>query len=671
MAMDPPRLSGTRPFTGWFLEHLLARPRGHDVDSPIVVAVGPRGTGKTALLSEIRYRCREIPHVYVDFEHREAEPSEVLGELAFGLSRRRTQFGRLAFPRLWLCLLVVGSSIHTDADDRRRALDGLRRVVAGSQPIERNHGTITQLVEFADGVVAGGSGLPPWVSSATGLLLRGLGWFDRRRLLRHIGRLSAVEDGPEDALIDLARWSHGEGEAERGEVDTIFCEAFLGDLRHAYSGFNRSRRTLNCVVLLDNAHTPTGRKFLSALERSRYRSDAENDPMVVFATSRTWMPRWSEGWHHPGSQLPRGPRHPSTQLTGGLNMPAPRMLTDITADWHQHRESAPCPWLPWYLVDLGRLAPEQIADVAAARGMRPDATLVGFVHRLTDGHPGGAIDVLGAASNCGYQERPTRLRQVMTLRVPPSTLPGHTSEQPPTVSEKAREHLLRDFDHAAERRDLVTASAAHTIDMLYEPELLDSARPDAAALVEKLRNHLWIREQPGVGFRVNPWLRRILLSELSERAADDPRDWVATHSICRDSLARRERTAEACYHDLALANVPAVVAYLRRPFDAPGTEFDVAAATAWLADLDLITSAPNRLATDVAPIDQIQPIVGEPEDELGSSLGWLTAALWITHDPLGDPDATLHAMIRSELQHLAIGRGSGSMVLYERAERYR
>ncbi|WP_306362216.1 hypothetical protein [Nocardia sp. CC227C] len=667
--MEPPRLSGTRPFTGWFLEHLLARPQGNDMDSPIVIAVGPRGTGKTALLSEIRYRCREIPYVYVDFEHREAEPSEVLGELAFGLSRHRSQFGRLAFPRLWLCLLVVGSSIHTDADDRRRALDGLRQVVAGSPSIERNLGTITQLVEFAGEVASGGSGLPPWASSASGWLLRGLGWFDRRRLLRNIGRLPAIEGGAEDALIDLARWSHGEGEAERSEVDTIFCEAFLSDLRHAYTGLNRSRRTLNCVVLLDNVHTATGRKFLSALERTRYRSDAESDPMVVFATSRAWLPRWSEGWHHPGSQLSHGPRHPPTHRTGGLHMPAPRMLTDIATDWQEHSESALCPWSPWYLVDLGRLAPEQIADVAAARGLRPDATLVGFVHRLTDGHPGGAIDVLGAASNSGYREQPTRLRQVLTLRVPPA----HTdSEQPPpTVLEQAREQLLRDFDPAAERRDLVTASAAHTIDMLYEPELLDSARPDAAALVEKLRNLLWIREQAGAGFRVNPWLRRILLTELSSRAADDPRDWVGTHSICRDSLERRDRAAEARYHDLALENVPAVVAYLRRPFDAPGTEFDVAAATAWLADLDLITSAPNRLATDVTPIDQIQRMVGEPHDELGSSLGWLTAALWIANDPLGDPDATLHAMIRSELQHLAIGRGSGSMVLYERAERYR
>jgi hypothetical protein len=83
---------------------------------------------------------------------------------------------------------------------------------------------------------------------------------------------------------------------DRDTVDATFCDAFLADLRRDYSGVNRSRRTLNSVILLDNAHTPGGRALLRALTEARHRAD-EADPLAalgVFRGQRAGQPQVRE-----------------------------------------------------------------------------------------------------------------------------------------------------------------------------------------------------------------------------------------------------------------------------------------------------------------------------------------------------------------------------------------
>ncbi|HWO65593.1 MAG TPA: hypothetical protein VNO31_36730, partial [Umezawaea sp.] len=59
---------------------------------PVVAALGPRGSGKTALLDEIGKRCvNRVPWALLDFEELgDARPSKILTELAFDLSREVT-----------------------------------------------------------------------------------------------------------------------------------------------------------------------------------------------------------------------------------------------------------------------------------------------------------------------------------------------------------------------------------------------------------------------------------------------------------------------------------------------------------------------------------------------------------------------------------------------------
>jgi hypothetical protein len=121
---------------------------------------------------------------------------------------------------------------------------------------------------------------------------------------------------------------------------------------------------------------------------------------------------------------------------------------------------------------------------------------------------------------------------------------------------------------------------------------------------------------------------------------------------------------------MALQNLAEVVAYLRKPFDARHAEFDLPTAEKWLSDLDIITSAPNRLQKNERPFDQVQAQVGQWSEDLENTLAWLVVSLWVSGEALGDPGKTLHSTIAAEYRKLAAGRGRGSQPLFERAKRY-
>ncbi|WP_216216516.1 hypothetical protein [Amycolatopsis aidingensis] len=662
------RLSGLGPVTGSLVEKLLSRPDGQSRALPIVVALGARGTGKSALLEAVAARCAEIPHANLDFERHGREniqPGELVGHLAFDLGRRWKQFGRMAFPRLWLCMLVVSSSV--DLGDRRAALRKVRELLPDNQPLERNREAIVDVVRLAGGVAPAGA-LRGW-PEATDLLLRGLGWYGRQRLAGKIRDLPRGTGNHEDFLIEIAKQAQGD-EEDRAAADATFCDAFLADLRQAYHGINRSRRTLNSVVLLDNAHTPGGQACLRALTAARHRSGGEADPLVVLATSRKWSPDWNEGWSLLTPQ--RGappPGRPTTQRTNGLRTPAPRQPSDVDFDWAEGSARPEPRWYPWYLLELGALAEDDVVDIASRSDIHPTSRLPRFLHRLTDGHPGAVSTVVAAVTHHDHTRSPGELRGMLQART--------TDEDgaATTLSAAARAYLLQDFS-VPSRQDLVTASAARDVETLFHKDIVDLRNPaEEGALFKELGDLLWLRAEPGqqeFQYVLHPWLRRILLQELASRSEDHPLNWDRVHTRCRDFYEKSGRVLAARYHDLALGNVAAVVRYLSAPFvDDQNAEFDVTAAEAWLAELDLITAAPNRLDKTAEPYDQLESHAGNAAGDLETTLSWLVVSLWIAADPLGDPGGTLNSTIEGGFHQLAHGRGRGSILLHERAERYR
>ncbi|WP_328398036.1 hypothetical protein [Nocardia sp. NBC_00416] len=675
--MEGPKLHGLEPITGLLIEQLVQRPEGRSRLLPVVVAVGPPGSGKTVLLHALAERCAKLPLARVDLSLGDRAPREVFGELAFELGRHRRQFGRIAFPQLWLCVVAVGSTLHTHDDNRRTALQNLRQVVSSAQPMEARSKGVTDILDAAGQVP---EGLSPWVGMAVESLLQSLNRLNIRRRISQGPRLTGDQIRREDMLIDLAKWAHGDDES-RAEADAIFGMAFLHDLRHAYAGVRGSRRTLNSVLLLDNAHTPAGRLFLQTLREARRRNGAEPDPLVVVAASAQWLPAWSECWHRPGIHRfsddteRREPEH----RTGGLEWPVPRNPPDVLADWAAADNPATS-WFPWYLVDLSRLSAQTTGDLTADQRMRSVPRVAAFVRGLTGGNAAATVDVIAALGQSGADDALTGARTVLTTPVGTRHDPlPEPVDVPGTVLERARERLLGDFPEAENLRDLVTSAAGRTVDVLYQPEVLDSTLPDGEALLQEVRNRLWIRTVDGAEpeMVLDIWLRRILLCELADREPDDPRSWDGAHTICREVYRRKftegetAAEAEALYHDLALGRLDGAIEYLSRPFLPGHSEFGRTTATAWLSDLDLITSAPRRVDAERTPFAQVEAIVRDNGLEPEHDMAWLITALWVSNDPLGDPQRTLDRTIENEFRQLARGLGRGALLLYERAERYR
>jgi hypothetical protein len=605
----------------------------------MIVLSGMHGTDATSVLVDISRRCSGVrPCVLRDLGGGvDVRPYEIAAQVAYGLSERVRQFGELQFPRLLLGMVVVGSGI--DRYDRPRARTELQTLLFGK------HRRMIDTIRDVGGSVLDEVDAPAGTKTILGLALDGIAAMARTvRVLRggafrwYCEGLGQRFDDPLDALIELYSWEIDGTRKTRAAVDETLCRAFLADLRAAFRDDVRARqRTGNCVALLDNADSLQGQTFLQLLVAARHAAHAQEgcDPLLVVAAGHTRFPVFARRDGH--EPQPRSPKRASY------------------TDWASNRDGSAESWL--YPVRLDGADDRDRAVVVrhiSGAAAVPDAET--FADRLTGGHPAGLRLVLRAVSNWASEVKPQNVDLRDILDRPDPDNPEFT------VGDAAVDILLPGVASSL-RRDLTTCAAPSGVGPAARRHAL--GQPDDAGSVELDRFcgiDLCVKMPDGTAQAVlHPFLRRVLLHALAARRDNEADDWHTVHTRLRDynlDPLRDDRPA-ALYHGLALGDVAAVVAYLDPLLGKIN-------ASKWIAELRAITHAPRIAQVNTAPRDQVDTLAPDT-----NPLTHLVSAMWISNDPLGDPNGTLDVLIAADFDRLAHRAGRGNDVLYDEANKYR
>lgn len=697
----PPGLRGTGEITGRFLDECLdfqrlpAEGRG-SAELPLVVLLGPRGTGKSAVLRRIEQRCRElvVPVARLDLDNRSAEvsPGQVASALAAVLAYRLEGVPHPRFPRLLLGQLVLDAPLPPNPTLARAHIKDLLRGPGRHLPDGGGIDNAVDLLEQA-GV------LPAPAALAVKMAVQGVG----SRLLVRGGPMHSVRDwysrdgvDPYHALATLHQYWRSEEVNERRSVHEAQLGAFLADLR-AYRARYRSRV---CVVLLDNADSPTGAGFLDTLIRVREAWDltgpGERDSLLVVAAARRRPPTWSSLAPDEGMVRPREPEEASYQdwvrIRSGLGS---------DASW----------WYPVLLRGLGLGDTDSIASAEArrARAETPQlaaslSDLTAAVHRATGGHPWAVRALIGTVLRRNEStSRVDALRRALDTRVrqpagpdedPLSLAPGDATG--PTLGEWALTRMLGSMLTGPDDTDALASLAAawSSDDSAQLDQWISVPGGEFPRLYQVLKDNLWLVERPvpdprvrpsrgtvalapvpGMRSFVHPWLYTLLLHRLARGDEASRRSWDQVHRDLRAEY-RREAAAGGAgaraavrerYHALSAHALGDVVAYLGERWEDRATS-----PSAWLEQFNAITRAPNRLSRHAEP-HQVLARLTEPAHgagELDRLLWRLVGARWILCDPLADPTGVLRPFVQDLLR--ALGRASPQFQLfYDEADKYR
>ncbi|MGI5348224.1 hypothetical protein ACQEU8_08510 [Streptomyces sp. CA-250714] len=680
-----------------------------EAERPVIVLLGPRGSGASeahgALMA--RFGTDQAPFAYLNFgSEQPLRPRYALGLIARQLERKLARYRVSRFPRLTLGLLVSDSDIGdlgtVPLRDQRRQLH--RRVGRFEDRTFDNYG------DYLSGFLqVGGSalGLPAGIPAVFEDMVMGAardgarmvsGLLSRHRFAEsarwYAGHRLTGGSNPWDAVVELNHWRRGSAE-DTEKLDLILFAAFLEDLRR---NAELSFAPCSYLLLLDGCHTEHGRRFLQLLLATREDTwaaargaglpeSAAGDPLTVVASTNKWLPGWGPPSGEPWGWTVQPPDH------AGLS------------DWRERRP--PGSGAHWYPLRLRDLTLDEVRTRLSDRPQR-DPALAPFVHRLTCGLPRAVQQVLTLLDQAdlpasGGHERAAWLRRLPERTVPVRTLPARTPPQrtvpgpprpggpgrygagpggprptpapPPAPGEvgvplvdAALGPLLDGFDET-ERATLERCAA--TPDLSVGCQVFGEgsgpargAEASGSLFTKAHTGFLLAHGRPGDRPVLHPWPRRLLLWRLAER----PADWAAAHQRLSDHYTAEGQPVRAMYHRLALHEIDEVTDFLARRLEAVDT-------SRWVAELNTVSSAPNRVPKDKVYRDLLGPLThsssatGAP---LEAAVRGLLVARWLWKDPLVDPEMRLGPALAARFERLSQEHPRGeSLHLLNEAERYR
>lgn len=647
MPGDDDRVYGLKGATRLVRQFMTRVERGgtlSSVDFPVLVVEGFRGTGKSALLTRLAGLLAHVPHARLDLEkNRHASVPEVLSAIAFDLSKRYPKY-ELRFPRFIVGQLVA--RLDLDLTDHTVAC---RQVEAALREYRDFDAVRQVLVDTAGSVLEGvgqSAGLP--IKPPAGLLRAGVNWLAERAPGRAMTlgpyqgwyghRDLGLHHDAIDVLVDLNRWAADvTDEDHRQRVDELLLAAFLADLRAEFDrGRRADERSLNCVVLLDDADTELGRRFLAQLVTARrQRAVGEQDgadPLTVVVTSRGGLLA-----DVPGAD--RAMVEPESLRAGAYD------VADLSRHW----------WLGVRLPDLTR---DEVGRAAADMGLAwgNNQRITRVVHDLTGGHPAATSIVLDAIA----RGTPTRWVEPEVILTRPDPGPGATSGS--TVEDRVLDRLLAGVSDGV-RRDLVTCASArhhaHALALAGVAGMLVNGRVG----YEVVDNVLW----PAGGAAGLALLRGLLTRRLAARAEPDGPGWSTVHATLRRLCRAEDDEAGDLHYALADGELAFVAARLRERLGELG-------ATAWFELATAVASAPRRPRPGGEPIDAVRDAVAAAGlDPSLTGVARLVAALQVAADPFADSRRRdVHLQIADDYGEVArLCPGGPHAVFLEASRRHR
>lgn len=622
---------------------------------PVVVLLGPAGSGKTFALTSISDDCGGgVVHAKFDFATA-PEPStvQVLTRASFEFSQKWPGRGTPQFIRFTLGLVAVQANLGglnrgQDIETLRALINDLMR----NWRAQRVAGLVGNLARAAVNANVLPAPLGGVIALALPALIRGIGRKAIAKGARWHTDIPQAQgtNSPLDALVTLNLKARVNPKAMVGWLTS----AFLADVRESQPKLARrdpgspcgcpdpstGRHLHNWLLLLDNLDHAGGAEFVEDLLAARdghlRHNPGQHDALLLVATSGKWTAEQNVGWRPPWQAEP-------IQSDGLTTVPGSAKAT--YQHWAKQRPT------PYYPVRIEPLTIDETARVVHADELSVRAKLA---QRITSGLPAalGTVTPLLADPHPRPGARDLLLRPIADDC---DDCDDGLVARRALWTARLRELRLIDGLGGITIDDLVLAAPFATAPWLV-PGMANLPFPQIGQILTELRSALWVTAPAHGGgtadyAELHPWISHTLVSALAAHGGAAYDNQFRTLLADPDTRADQARTG---YCQLALGRVTDVIDVFEQSFnEGPHRE--------WVKRLRLVTRAPDNRPPERDSytlyeqlVQQDNRKVPEGRTPVGNIVRRLIIARWLSANPFAVPHPELGTVVDTaygELPH--------------------